>query len=244
VFESPERAARIPRSSRGFHIARARYEFRARRPLGAIRQMDLVSDHPGFESFRACRGSFLSTIPGHEVRSNGELSVATGHIRESIDRAVTFLTEQPEKARYVDRPATATVEGLRAEVTGQYGESLVSDMPRSVGGGGSAPTPGWFLRAAVAGCDATVIAMRAAAEGIELSTLEVTVTSESDDRGFLGMDDSLPAGPLQARTHVRIGADGVSPDTLRDIVEWAEMHSPVSDALRRAVPTTVNIEIA
>src|SRR3970282_2111706 len=124
------------------------------------------------------------------------------------------------------------------------GESLVSDMPRSVGGGGSAPPPGWFLRAAVAGCDATVIAMRAAAEGIELSTLEVTVTSESDDRGFLGMDDSLPAGPLEGRTHVRIGADGVSPDTLREIVEWAEMHSPVSDALRRAVPTTVDIDIA
>ena len=177
-------------------------------------------------------------------QERGELPGTTGQIRESIDRAVNFLTEQPEKGRYVDRPATATVEGLRAEVTGQHGESLVSDMPRSVGGGGSAPTPGWFLRAAVAGCDATVIAMRAAAEGIELSTLEVTVTSESDDRGFLGMDDSLPAGPLQARTHVRIGADGVSPDTLREIVAWAEMHSPVSDALRRAVPTTVDIEIA
>ena len=173
-----------------------------------------------------------------------EVSVTTDHIRQSIDQAVSFLAEHSEKARYTDRPATAVVEGLRAEVTGQHGESLVSDMPRSVGGGGSAPTPGWFLRAAVAGCDATVIAMRAAAEGIELSTLEVTVTSESDDRGFLGMDDSLPAGPLQARTHVRIGADGVSPDTLREIVEWAEMHSPVSDALRRAVPTTVDIEIA
>jgi uncharacterized OsmC-like protein len=186
----------------------------------------------------------LSTIPGHEVRRNVELPATTGQIKESIDQAVTFLTEQPGKARYVDRPATATVEGLRAEVTGQHGESLVSDMPRSVGGGGSAPTPGWFLRAAVAGCDATVIAMRAAAEGIELSTLEVTVTSESDDRGFLGMDDSLPAGPLQARTHVRLGAEGVSPDKLREIVEWAEMHSPVSDALRRAVPTTVDVEIA
>jgi uncharacterized OsmC-like protein len=176
--------------------------------------------------------------------SNGESSVTTGHIRESIGRAVTFLSEQPEKARYVDRPAVATVNGLRAEVTGQHGESLVSDMPKGVGGGGSAPTPGWFLRAAVAGCDATVIAMRAAAEGIELSTLVVTVTSESDDRGFLGMDDSLPAGPLQARTQVRIGAEGVSPDRLREIVEWAERHSPVSDALRRAVPTTVDIEIA
>lgn len=116
-------------------------------------------------------------------------------------------------------------------------------MPRSVGGGGSAPTPGWFLRAAMASCDATVIAMRAAQEGIELTTLEVTVTSESDDRGFLGMDESLPAGPLTARIDVRIAAEGASLERLREIVDWADLHSPVSDAVKRAVHTTVVVEV-
>lgn len=164
-------------------------------------------------------------------------------IGRSIDNAVGYLTENPEKARYIDRPAIAVVDGLRAEVTGQHGETLVSDMPRSVGGGGTAPTPGWFMRAANAGCDAAVIAMRAAHEGVALTTLEVTVTSESDDRGFLGIDDSLPAGPLNAQVQVRIAADGVPEEMLREIVDWAERHSPVSDALRRAVPTDVVIEV-
>jgi len=168
--------------------------------------------------------------------------LATEQIRQSIDQAVGFLTENPEKARYTDRPATAAVDGLRAQVTGQHGESLVSDMPRSVGGGGTAPTPGWFLRAAMASCDATVIAMRAAQEGIELTTLEVTVTSEADDHGFLGMDDSVPAGPLSAHVHVKIAAEGVTPEKLHEIVDWAESHSPVSDAVRRAVPMTVVVE--
>ena len=167
----------------------------------------------------------------------------TDHIRQSIDMAIGFLSENPEKARYTDRPATAIVDGLKAQVTGQHGETLVSDMPRSVGGGGSAPTPGWFLRAAIASCDATLIAMRAAQEGIEVTELEVTVTSESDDRGFLGMDDSLPAGPITAQVHVKIAGEGIAAEKLHEIVEWAERHSPVSDAVRRAVPTNVVVEV-
>jgi uncharacterized OsmC-like protein len=94
----------------------------------------------------------------------------------------------------------------------------------------------------MASCDATVIAMRAAQEGIQLTTLEVTVTSESDDRGFLGMDYSLPAGPLTAQIHVKIAADGVPLEKLHEIVDWADRHSPVSDAVKRAVPTTVVVE--
>jgi uncharacterized OsmC-like protein len=169
--------------------------------------------------------------------------VKADHIRQSIGQAIGFLSEHPEKARYTDRPATAVVDGLRAQVTGEHGETLVSDMPRSVGGGGSAPTPGWLLRAAMASCDAIVIAMRAAHEGVELTTLEVTVVSESDDRGFLGMDDSLPAGPFTANIHVKIAADGMAPERLHEIVHWADVHSPVSDAVKRAVPTTVVVEV-
>jgi hypothetical protein len=44
--------------------------------------------------------------------------------------------------------------------------------------------------------------MRAAVDGIELSRLEVVVDSESDDRGILGIDEAVPAGPLQMRVRV------------------------------------------
>jgi hypothetical protein len=43
---------------------------------------------------------------------------------------------------------------------------------------------------------------------------------------------------------VRISADRVEPQALRELVEWAEQHSPISDALRRAVPTSVELESA
>ena len=165
------------------------------------------------------------------------------HIRDSIKNAIGYLTEHPEETRYTDSSATAVIEGLRSRVEGPNGATLVSDMPEGVGGGDSAPSPGWLLRAAMASCDATVIAMRAAQEGVELSTLEVTVDSESDDKGLLGMDDSVPAGPLSTRIRVKIAAEGVQPEKLREIVEWADHHSPVSDAVQRAVPTTIDVEV-
>lgn len=169
--------------------------------------------------------------------------MTTEHIRQSIEHAIGYLDEHPEESRYTDSSATAAIEGLQAQVKGPGGVIVVSDMPKGVGGEDSAPSPGWLLRAAIASCDATVIAMRAAQEGIELSNLEVTVDSESDDRGLLGMDDSVPAGPFSTRILVRIAAEGVPPEKLREIVEWADHHSPVSDAVQRAVPTTVEVEV-
>jgi uncharacterized OsmC-like protein len=164
-------------------------------------------------------------------------------IRGSIEAAIEYLAKNPGEARYTDSAATALIgDGLQCRVQGPDGSVLVTDMPSSIGGGGEAPSPGWILRAALASCEATLIAMRAAHEGIELSRLEVTVDSESDDRGILGVDDRIPAGPLAVRILVRIAAEGSSGEALRDIVEWARTHCPVDDAVRRAVPTTVEVE--
>lgn len=117
-------------------------------------------------------------------------------------------------------------------------------MPKGIGGGGAVPTPGWFLRAALANCDATVIAMRAAQLGVVLTRLEVTVDSVSDDRGILGLGDGIPPEPQSIHIRVAIAADGAASEQLRQIVEWAESHSPVGDALRRAIPSTMEVEIA
>jgi uncharacterized OsmC-like protein len=109
-------------------------------------------------------------------------------------------------------------------------------MPTSVGGGASAPGPGWLLRAAQASCLATLIAMRAAYEGLGVTRVEVTVDSESDDRGILGLDDSMPAGPLISRARAHVEAPGTSREQLEAVVHWADQHCPVQDAVRRAVP--------
>ncbi len=112
-----------------------------------------------------------------------------------------------------------------------------------MGGGSSAPSPGWLARAALATCDATRIALRAAELGIALDTLEVTADSVEDDRGLFGMDKSVPAGSLSLRTRVKIGAAGVKENVLREIVDFAVTHSPVADVCRRATPSTLEVTI-
>ena len=166
-------------------------------------------------------------------------------IQQSIEGVARYFSAQPEKGRSHDKAAVATVQdGLLCKAEGPNGAVLISDMPKGIGGGGTAPTPGWFLRAALANCDATVIAMRAAQLGVVLTRLEVTVDSVSDDRGLLGLGEGIPPGPQSMRIRVAIAADGAEPEQLRQIVEWAELHSPVGDAVRRAIPSSVEIEIA
>jgi uncharacterized OsmC-like protein len=170
--------------------------------------------------------------------------MSSTHIKKSIEGAIQYLVTHRDECRYTDTAATAIVEeGLRCRAEGPDGAKLVTDMPKSVGGAGSAPSPGWYFRASYANCAATVIAMRAAQLGISLTTLEVKVDSVSDDRGLLGMDGTISAGPLSMRTHVRIGAPGATAEQLREIVQWAEAHSPVGDAVLRAIPSKTEIGI-
>jgi uncharacterized OsmC-like protein len=164
-------------------------------------------------------------------------------IRQAIETATGYLQQHPDEARSTDSVATASiVDGLVVRVTGPKGESVTTDMVPSVGGTSTAPSPGWLLRAAEASCVATLIAMRAAMLGIALDRLEVTVDSESDDRGILGTDEAVPAGPLSSRVSIRLTAAGIDPATLEEIARWGVKHCPVCDALERAIP--VDVEIA
>ncbi len=169
--------------------------------------------------------------------------MTTQEIGSKIEAAVGYLTEHPEEARYTDSAAVATLgDSLRCRVTGPNGLSIVTDMSSSVGGLRVHPSPGWLWRAAMASCTATVIGMRAAQLGVEVERLEVTVDSESDDRGILGIDESIPAGPLSIRVHVRIDAPGTDGDQLRELAGWGSGHCPVCEGAKRAVPVTVEIE--
>lgn len=151
----------------------------------------------------------------------------------------------PEEAVGTDSFAKARlVDGLRVDVEGPNGWTVATDMSTALGGGGSAPSPGWLLRAAVASCDAVLIAIQAAEEGVRLTHLETVVTSESDDRGLVGGAD-VPAGPLRVKLDVRLATDDLRQKAdLQALVARALRRSPVSEALGRVVPVEVNVAVA
>lgn len=166
-------------------------------------------------------------------------------ISEAVASASTHLAEHPDEARYRDSVARARLDdGLTVLVGDPQGLEIRTDMPRAVGGNDSAPSPGWLFRAAIASCVASLVGIRAAVLEIPLDAVEVEVDSESDDRGILGLDDAIPAGPLSVRIVVTVRARGHAAAKLDELAHWAIDHCPSAEALRRAVPLEVEVRSA
>src|SRR5438874_4744154 len=84
--------------------------------------------------------------------------MTTTEISDAMSRAVDYLSDHRSEAKYTDSAATAVLEDrLRVTVTGPDDSKLTTDMPKSIGGRGESPSPGWFLRAAQASCLASLI---------------------------------------------------------------------------------------
>jgi uncharacterized OsmC-like protein len=163
-------------------------------------------------------------------------------IADAVSRASAYLTEHPNEATYRDSHARAHLAtGLLVEVTGPTGERLTTDMPAAIGGTATAPSPGWFLRGATASCVASLVAIRAASTGVVLRSVDVEVDSESDDRGILGLDPSIPAGALSTKVVISIDAPGLERPALEALAAWAVEHCPVSETISRAVPLTIEV---
>ena len=166
------------------------------------------------------------------------------NIRCSMEKTISYLKANPEKAKIKGKAATAVLEsGLKVRTTGPKDQIIVSDIPSSMGGGESAPAPGWYMQAALAACYASGIALKAAQESIELSTLEISIDAESDARGFFGFDETIKAGPVNVKTSVLIGAKGVEEEKLRELVKKVDKYSWVGNAVRRSVPIKTEVEI-
>jgi len=166
----------------------------------------------------------------------------------AMQRIEGVLQRRPEKGLHDDAPATASWQGGTRVLTRHgNGTETTTDMPPEFAGSGNDVTPGWLFRAGIAACATTSIALQAANQGIALSRLEVKASSRSDLRGVFGMTDLdgqvVPAGPLDVELSVRIAADGVAPDRLRALVESTCRCSPIPDAVRRATPLAVRIDL-
>lgn len=154
----------------------------------------------------------------------------------------SYFDTNPDKTLSEDSVATAKLQDdFRCEVSGPYG-SVQSDMPKGLGGLEVAPSPGWFMRAAVASCCATAIALRAAELDLALSHLEVRAESTSDGRGMLGMGE-VPAGPLQVTLSITVSAPHATTDEVTELINYASLHAPVGDALESSTRIETVVEI-
>jgi uncharacterized OsmC-like protein len=170
------------------------------------------------------------------------------HVADAMARAVEVLKRRPSMGLHGDAPAIAHWQGGAQIVTRHAnGTEVVTDLAKELGGSGQHVTPGWLLRAGLASCGATSIAMVAAEQNIELRALELHASSRSDARGLLGVEAAngapISAGPQDVELRVRISANGASPERLRTLVETALGRSPVPAAMREPVAIQLRIEV-
>ena len=171
------------------------------------------------------------------------------YVADAMERVEIVLRRRPDMGLHDDSPATARWRNsTRIRTSHENGIEVTTDMPGELGGTGDQVTPGWLMRAGLAACTATRIAMGAAAAGIELTRLELRASSRSDTRGMLGMTEPdgtrISAGPRDVELHVTIAAHGVPAEQLRALVEESHRCSPVPCAIQEETPVGLHIEVA
>ncbi len=163
-------------------------------------------------------------------------------LKTSIERSIRAMKLRPNVGQGT---ATTTVR-VRSGVTCDIEDGpwkLVGDEAPGDGGAGLGPDPGVFGRAALGSCLAMGYAMWAAKLEIPVESIEVVVEADYDARGRYGVDDSVAPGWTALRYTARITSPA-GEEKVRELVEFADRHSPLLDDFRRAVPVTGELRIA
>jgi len=163
-------------------------------------------------------------------------------LKTIIERSVKALRLRPSVGQGT---ATTTVK-VRSGVTCDIEDGpwkLVADEMPGDGGAGLGPDPGVFGRAALGSCLAMGYAMWAAKLEIPVDSVEVVVEADYDARGMYGVDDSVSPGWTALRYTAHISSPA-GEEKVRELVEYADRHSPLLDDFRRAISVTGELRIA
>lgn len=121
--------------------------------------------------------------------------------------------------------------------------TLEGDEPPVLLGSNAGPNAVELLLQALSFCYAAGYAANAAAQGIELSTLEFQVEGDVDVRRFLGLEGPRP-GFTAIRAYARVSSPNATPEQLRSLCRYVQDTSPVRDSLANPVPVETTLEIA
>jgi len=161
-------------------------------------------------------------------------------IKEAVVRSAKALSLKPSLGFGTGISKTKITNGLSCEIT-EGNHKLIADMPESVGGNASGPTPGIYGRAALGSCLAIGYMMKASAMNIKIDSLEVEVQADYDDGALLGTSP-VPPGYLEVRYTVTIESDAAEEEILQ-MLDMADKQSPYLDVFSRQQKCTRDVHI-
>ena len=171
----------------------------------------------------------MENIELEHTSPNHLRSVRDVQIQDAQSRVIDRIRADPARARSTITTSGRVNEGLVCEVRqGKF--RTVMDLGRAMGGDASAPSPGFFGRAAIAGCVAIAIKMLAAREGLHFIAVDVDVETDFDDAAIFGIG-STSAAPLDTRLTIAIETNEAE-TRVSDVVDRALEADPWFLALR------------
>ena len=140
-------------------------------------------------------------------------------IRNTLARVRKAIELRPSTAYGTMKSSTRLEDGLRCISTcGDW--KIEIDEPESVGGEGSAPSPGVYALAAVSACLSMCIKNFALLDGLEIGAINVDIEADYDEHNAYDLKPVPPAGYTGFRIDIEIES-GAPEDKLREIVAKA-----------------------
>ena len=164
-------------------------------------------------------------------------------IRDAQNAVIKRMRASPENARSTIRTEGRVDEGLTCHVSqGRF--ETVMDLGFAMGGDCAGPSPGYFARAAIAGCVSIAIKMLAAREGLRFESVAVAVETDFDDSALFGIGIAS-AAPVETRISIDVSTDAEG-TIVKDIVDRVLEMDPWFLALRdpQNVATSIALQPA
>lgn len=150
--------------------------------------------------------------------------------------------QKPLKEQYRNDPQASQItiraKGAQADVpvacSVDIGRAIYqAEAHKGVGGAGAGACSGDLLLGALAACAQITCQMVAAAMGIPIERIEVTVQGDLDLRGTLGIAKDVPVGFESIELLFDIAAPAATPEQLRALQEKTEQYCVVMQTLKR-----------
>lgn len=130
--------------------------------------------------------------------------------------------------------------GFRTDVQGG-GHTIIIDQPEAAGGKNEGPNPLIIFLSALGGCLATIAAIIARQERLEIKSFDVEVEGDIDKAFLLGKTEEGRAGFTEIRAKVKMDAD-MTEEEKEAFVERVDARCPISDNMAHETKVAISLD--
>ncbi len=162
-----------------------------------------------------------------------------------LNDLIDIIRANPEVANFKFKADAEWINGAhsRTKIQTSSGKlfTLEADEPPILLGTGTAPNAVQAVLHALGSCLIVGFVYNAAAHGINVEAMELSLEGDLDLHGFLGISEDVRPGYQNIRVNCNVKCDAPR-ETVEELLEYAQRTSPVTDIVRNGVPVHITLE--